>query len=166
MQPFGADKWSRLKKGRPISPQNSKQPPKKTSAATELEMTLKVDTSRLHLQRRKNAEFNTLNETAAAPCWRTTVAYLIRGAASFRALPPGPMGEHWISRKDCWELPKDGHFWMFITKLHFNCIFEIAPSKTRCDTSVGAWALSRPPNKAIKGDNVSWGIRTTIAEAS
>ena len=31
------------------------------------EMTLKVDTSRLHLQRRKNAEFNTLNETAATP---------------------------------------------------------------------------------------------------
>ena len=49
-------------------------------------MTLKVDTSRLHLQRRKNAEFNTLNETAAAPCLRTTVAYLLRGAASFRVL--------------------------------------------------------------------------------
>ena len=46
------------------------------------EMTLKVDTSRLHLQRRKNAEFNTLNETAAAPCRRTTVACLLRVAAT------------------------------------------------------------------------------------
>ena len=48
------------------------------------EMTLKVDTSRLHLQRRKNAEFNTLNETAAAPCRRTTVACLLRVAATSR----------------------------------------------------------------------------------